>query len=309
VRVATGFDVVGVGTNSVDTVLRVPQLPGAGSTTSKIHVGDRTVCMGGQTATALAACAAFGLRTAYVGAIGSDADGARMRQELVRRGVDLTAVVARDVPNHWAHILVDETDGSRVVLWGRDNQLALESNEIPESVIRQARLVHVDDVDMPAAVRAARIARDAGVPVTSDLDRLDEGSEELLRTVTVPIFAEHIPELVTGVRDPERALRLLRGRHQGTLCVTLGAEGAMALEGDRLVYAPGFPVRAVDTTGAGDVFRGGFIHGFLQGWPLERVLRFANAAAAVSCTRLGAMNGAPALHEVEAVLRASPAQP
>lgn len=258
--------------------------------------------MGGQTATALATCAACGLATSYAGAIGSDTEGGVMRRELERRGVDLSRAVTRDAANHWAHILVDDTDGARVVVWGRDDRLALEDDEIPADLIRSARLLHVDDVDLRAAVRAARIAREAGVPVTSDIDRLDEQSEELLRTVTIPIFAEHIPELVTGVRDPERALRLLRSRHARTLCVTLGAEGAMALEGDRIVYAPGFSVRAVDTTGAGDVFRGGFIYGFLIGWPLERILQFANAAAAVSCTRLGAMNGVPSLQEIEALI-------
>ena len=66
--------------------------------------------------------------------------------------------------------------------------------------------------------------------------------------------------------------------------------------------SPGFAVHAVDTTGAGDVFRGGFIYGRLSGWPIERMLRFANAAAAVSCTRLGALSGVPSPADVEAML-------
>jgi len=81
----------------------------------------------------------------------------------------------------------------------------------------------------------------------------------------------------------------------------------MALAGDHLITVPGFAVSAVDTTGAGDVFRGGFIHGVLSGWPLERTLRFANAAAAISCTRLGAMNGVPSLDEVTRFAESVPA--
>ncbi|MBI4478333.1 MAG: hypothetical protein HY654_14255, partial [Acidobacteria bacterium] len=104
------------------------------------------------------------------------------------------------------------------------------------------------------------------------------------------------------VNDPGDALRALRPIHSGILCVTLGARGAMALEGDRLFHLPAFAVRAVDTTGAGDVFRGSFIHGYLNGWPLETTLRFANAAAAVSCTRLGAMSSVPSLDEAEWLL-------
>lgn len=297
-----GPDVVGVGTNSADIVLRVPHLPTDRGAFTKIRVTEKSICMGGQTATAMATCASLGLRAAYVGAIGSDDHGRRMRQELQRRGVDLRHAVHRDVPNHYAHILVDESSGSRIVMWGRDARLDLRDDEIPESLIRSAKLLHVDDVDARAATIAARMAREAGVPVTSDIDRLDEDSEKLLAAVTVPIFAEHVPELLTGVRDPERALRLMRDRHDGLLCVTLGEEGAMALAGDRIVYEPAFHVEAVDTTGAGDVFRGAFIYGLLKGWEIDRILRFANAAAAASCTRLGAMNGVPSLAEVEALL-------
>jgi sulfofructose kinase len=84
--------------------------------------------------------------------------------------------------------------------------------------------------------------------------------------------------------------------------VTLGHHGALALDGDRAIHVPAFRINPIDTTGAGDVFRGGFIYGYLQGWPTEQVLRFANAAAAVSCTRLGALAGVPDLGEVETML-------
>src|SRR5262249_55640393 len=112
-----------------------------------------------------------------------------------------------------------------------------------------------------------------------------------------PIFAEHVPSAITGIQDSADALRALRKSHGGLLCVTLGVRGAMALDGDRLTHVPAFSVDAVDTTGAGDVFRGGFIYGYLKGWPLEDALRFANAAAAVSCTRLGAMASVPSIEE------------
>ena len=80
--------------------------------------------------------------------------------------------------------------------------------------------------------------------------------------------------------------------------MTLGDQGAVALEGDRFHVAPAFKVNVVDNTGAGDVFRAAFIYGFLQRWSVPEQLRFANAAAAVSCTRLGAIPSVPALDEV-----------
>jgi sulfofructose kinase len=86
------------------------------------------------------------------------------------------------------------------------------------------------------------------------------------------------------------------------LVVTMGEQGSSALEGDRFYHEPAFKVHAVDTTGAGDVFRAGFVYGLLAGWPTLDVLKFANAAAAVSCTRLGAMGAAPTLADVELML-------
>jgi sugar/nucleoside kinase (ribokinase family) len=131
---------------------------------------------------------------------------------------------------------------------------------------------------------------------------------ELVAHVTMPVLAEHVPESLTGERDPERALRKLRRQHRGVICVTLGVHGSMALDGDHLIHVPAFPVHAVDTTGAGDVFRAGFVYGALAGWPTLEILRFANAAAAVSCTRLGAISAIPTRAEVEQLLRTARAQ-
>ena len=111
-----------------------------------------------------------------------------------------------------------------------------------------------------------------------------------------------MPPALTGTHGPESALRAAAQRHDGLLVRDARQQGALALDGDRLVHSPAFRIHAVDTTGAGDVFRGGFIYGTLQGWPIEQVLRFANAAAAVSCTRLGALAGIPSLADVETQL-------
>jgi sugar/nucleoside kinase (ribokinase family) len=86
------------------------------------------------------------------------------------------------------------------------------------------------------------------------------------------------------------------------MVITLGDQGAVALDGDVFYAAPAFQVKVADATGAGDVFRAGFIYGLLQQWPMPEILRFANATAAVSCTRLGAIPSVPTLSEVRALL-------
>lgn len=292
-------DVVGVGANSVDFVYRLPDSPRADSPTAKLRISSHTVSCGGQMATALAGCAALGLYPAYVGAVGTDDNGGRVRRELAGRGIDLSHVVTRDGANQFAVITVDDRTGERIVLWDRDDRLRLRPAEVPPALIASARLVHVDDVDEDAAIRAATLARDAGVPATSDLDRVTNRTAELVAAVTIPIFAEHVVPALTGEADYERGLRQLRQSHDGMLCITLGPRGSMMLAGDRLYVEPGFAVQAVDTTGAGDVFRAGFIYAFLEGREPAEILRFANAAAAVSCTRAGALASVPTLADID----------
>ncbi len=291
------WDVVGVGANSVDFVHLVPAFPRPEGWHSKMRVSRHLVSCGGQTATAMAACARFGLRALYVGAVGDDDNGRRVAAELARGGLDASALASRPGQNQSAVIIIDERTGERAVLWDRGESVRLREGDVPLVAIATARLLHVDDVDQDVAIAAARHARGLGIPVTSDLDRMTERTEELALAVTCAIFADGLPEQLTGERDHERALRQLRRRHTGLLVVTRGRHGAVALDGDRFLDSPGFVVKAVDTTGSGDVFRAGFIYGLLNGWAVERTLRLANAAAALACTRLGAIAGIPALDE------------
>ncbi len=296
------FDVLGVGENSVDIVLGLPAVPSPLGDHNKLRINHRHVFCGGQTATAVTACARLGLRTAYLGAFGDDEYGRLIKAKLEQEGVDLSHARVCPVPNRYAVILIDVHSGERMVLWDKDEQLSVPADAVNEMLIREARLVHVDDTGPAVALRAARLARAAGLPVTCDVDQVTSRTRDLLEAISIVIVAEHVPQQLTGLADHEQALRRLRAWHGGLLVVTLGARGCMALEGDHLHYAPGFTVDVADTTGAGDVFRGAFIYAYLQGWPVGRVLRFANAAAAVSVGRLGAMNGAPRMDEVEALI-------
>jgi sugar/nucleoside kinase (ribokinase family) len=296
------WDVLGVGCNSVDYVYRLPTSPKADSPTAKLRISSHHTMCGGQMATTMAACAGFGLTSAYLGSAGNDHNGRLVISELLGRGVDVSHVLTRDCANRFAVITVDETSGERIVLWDRDDRLNLTRAEIDPGLIGAARLVHVDDEDQEAAIAAALIARKAGIPVTSDIDRVTERTPDLIAAVSIPIFANHVLPAITGESDIKRALRTLRRSHNGMLCVTLGAEGAILLAGDELIAEPGFLITAVDTTGAGDVFRAAFIYALLKNDAPRQMLRFANAAAAVSCTRAGAMAGVPTLAEVERMI-------
>jgi sugar/nucleoside kinase (ribokinase family) len=309
------FDVVGVGANSVDYVYRLPEFPAPDGPAAKLRIRHHAISPGGQTATTLCTCAAMGLEPTYIGAVGNDDNGELLRDELTNRSVDTSHLAIRDSNNAFAVILLHDAHGERVVLWDRTSELDLEPEEIDPEVIRSARLIHVDDVDEGAAILAASIGREAGLPVTSDIERVGSRTGELLAAVSIPIFAEHVLEQLTGEKDFERGLRKIQAQREGAaravtareagrdmVCVTLGSRGAMLLAGDRIYRVSGIPVDVVDSTGAGDVFRGAFITALLRGDGPQEILRFANLAAALSCTRPGAIGGIPTLAEIQALL-------
>lgn len=298
------LDVVGFGESSVDYVYVVPELPRAGA--AKLRITSSFSSGGGQVATTIAACAALGLRAAYLGAIGDDEQLRRIRAELQRRGVDTTRIIVRRAATRYAVILVEERTGERVVLWERDPALDVPPALIDRSLVAGTRVVHVDATDIQAAIRLAELARQAGAVVTCDIDQVTPGTTDLLRLVTHPILAAGVPAALTGADDVEWGLRVLRKTHPGVLWVTLGDRGAAVLDGDQFFTAAAVPVQPVDTTSAGDVFRAGVIYGIVQGWPTARTLIFANTAAAVCCTRAGAMSSVPSLEEVLAQLDLSP---
>jgi sulfofructose kinase len=124
----------------------------------------------------------------------------------------------------------------------------------------------------------------------------------LLPLVDVLIASERFPPAYTGQEDPVQAGRSLLERGPEIVVVTLGAEGCLCLWEDQAIYVPGFQVDVVDTTGAGDAFHGAFLYGLLQGWELECTVVFANAVAAINCTRLSGRAGLPGLSEVWAFL-------
>lgn len=294
------LDVIGVGTNSVDEVLQLPAEIGAALASGKARVSDRRFLCGGQTATVVVACAALEMRSGYVGAFGRDGHGKLIRGALEKAGVDLSGAFECDAPNRGAVIVVDAR-GNRTVLWHRSEQLRVPANK-PDPAALRARMVHVDDDDPELALRATKAAREAGVPVTSDLEHSSDYAETLIASVTYPILEQNLAARISGERDPERALRKLRRLNDGLLVITLGERGSVALEGDTFYSAPAFSMNVVDSTGAGDVFRAGFICGLIRKWPVPEMLRFANAAAGLSCTKLGAIPSVPALGEVEAFL-------
>lgn len=296
---ASKVDLVGVGLNATDMLIRVPHHPALGS---KIEFQSADVLPGGQVATTVAACQQWGMRTRYVGKVGDDPAAMIHRAEFDRLGVEAHLVTASGCASQQAVILVDDA-GERTVLWKRDHGLTLRPEELQRQWITEARALHVDGHDTAAAAVAAEWARQGGVPVIADLDDLYPGVETLLKNIDYLITSRDIPGRLMGEPNLRKSLPALRNRYGCSLtAATLGEEGVLAWDGSKFAYAPAFRIEAVDTTGAGDIFHAGFIYGLLQGWPLPRRLEFACAAAALNCTAVGARGGIQPVEKIEGLM-------
>jgi sulfofructose kinase len=296
------FDVVGLGLNATDVAIEVPVYP---TFNSKIAYSAAHWQAGGQAATATVVCQRLGLRSKYIGRIGSDPMGDFQMASLRPESIDLSDVeVVPDCPNQTAYILIDEASGERTVLWHRDPRLTIRPESLRREMIIEARLLHVDGYDTAAAAQASRWAREAGTLVTADLDTVYPGVEELVDAVDYLISSATFPAEYVGEPDPFRALEEIRRRHPQMRLVgaTQGQNGVLVLDKNRFLYLPAFAVRCRDTTGAGDVFHGAFAYGLLKGWPTERMLEFANAMAGLNCQALGARGGIPGRAEAERLM-------
>ena len=293
------IDVVGVGLNATDTLIPVHHFPAAGS---KVEFRSANILPGGQVATAMVACQSWGLRTRYVGKVGDDPAAALHRAEFARLGVETHLLSALGCPSQQAFILVDDA-GERTVLWKRDDRLTLQPNDLQRAWILDARALHLDGHDTAAAIAAATWARAASIPIIADLDDLYPGVEALLPLIDYLITSLDIPGRISGESDLRKSLPIVRTRYGARLAAaTLGHDGVLAYDGAQFHYAPAFRVDTVDTTGAGDIFHAGFIYGLLQGWPLQRQLEFACAAAALNCTAIGARGHIAPILEIEQLI-------
>jgi sulfofructose kinase len=200
-------------------------------------------------------------------------------------------------------VLVHAQTGRRSIVCYRGTYKDVELQQADYRYITSAPFLHLDGHHMNAAITAARWMRKAGGTVVLDANRLRPRLDELLPWVDVLITNASFPHAYTGQKNLEDAARELARTGARLVVTTLGEKGCQCFSCEECLHVPGFVVKAVDTTGAGDAFHGAFIYGLLHGWSLLRTATFANAVAALNCTALGGRAGLPRLGKVQALLQ------
>jgi sulfofructose kinase len=294
-------DVVGVGINATDTIIRLPRFP---TLDSKVEIISSQMMPGGQVASAMVACSRWGLRARYVGKIGEDAAAQLQIDEMEKEGVDARWITAPGCESQSAYILVDESSGERTVLWKRDSSIALSPRDLKREWIWDARILLIDGHDTEASATAAGWAKQEGLEVVGDFDNRYPGVEAVLELTDFPVTSKDFPERLTGEKDLLKSLPAISRRFKCRLmAATLGRLGVLAWDGLRFILCPGFRVDAIDTTGAGDIFHGAFVYGLARKMPIEETLEFACAAAALNCMAPGARGNIAPLAEIEKLRR------
>ena len=278
------YDVVGIGYAGVDHLCEVGRFPAPGE---KILMKRFLQQGGGQIGTAMVALSRWGLKVAAVCAVGDDELGGIALKGLAVEGVDVSGAVVREgVPTQTAFIMAEEVGGERSIVYLRDPGLNLAGGDADLAILERTRCLYVDGHEELAVV-AARRAREIGVPVVLDCERIREFTGDLLGLCDVVLCDSKFPGEFTGLTSRSEQLADLAGYGMGVLGMTLGERGSVIADGDELIHRRGFAVDAVDSTGAGDVFHAGFTYAWLQDRPLGECLDFGNAAAAIKCTALG----------------------
>ena len=298
---SASFDILAVGYACVDYITVVDRLP---HLDEKMIVGNLLVQGGGPSATAMVAAARLGARPALVTSVADDGLGREIIEELTREGVDSTlSPVRRGGNSAFAFVMIERHSGLRTIVGRPAVVKKLEPGELPVEAIRRAKVVFVDGNEPEAQLAAAKIAREAGAPVIFDAGNEKAGMEELLPYTDVLIASRGFGRDVGGSEDPEKAAAEFFSRgNLSAAAVTAGAEGAYFHTREGAFHQRAFAVKAVDTTGAGDAFHGGYAYAMAQGWPARKSAEFAAAVAAMKCTKVGGRTGLPRLAEVEAFL-------
>jgi sulfofructose kinase len=291
----------------LDEVFRVDRFP---QPDAKTEAQSFFVVNGGCAANAAVAIARLGGRAVLAGPLGGppgeDASGDRVLAALAREQVDCRGCQRiAGVPTALSAIFLD-AHGDRMIVTHRDDRLAAATPSNPAHLVASADVVLADN-RFPEFVRPiCAAARERGLTVVLDADRPTEMSDHLFQIATHVVFSSECLRATTELDDLVAALTTIARTTPSFLAVTHGPHDVLWLEGTSLHKTPVFPVKAIDTLGAGDVFHGAFALALAEGRDVAAALRFAAAAAGLKCTRLGGSMAAPYRGEVEALLAVRP---
>jgi sulfofructose kinase len=290
------LDVLCVGASTYDLVYSVDRHP---QPDEKIRATSFVGCGGGPAANAAITAARLGLRVSFAGYLGNDIFGNAHIEELQRAGVH-TGFVKRGAYSSALSVVMVKPDGSRALVNYRNPESFLAPGSVDFSSVA-TRVILFDGHEPYISPSLARSARRRGIITVLDAGSIHSGTKELAGLVDYLVCSERFGLDFTSETNEERAIEKLKS-YAPNLIITVGDKGLVWKNPEGAGRLEAFKVKAVDTTGAGDVFHGALAACLAQEKEWIESLRYASAAGALCCTKIGARLGIPSKEEVEEFL-------
>ncbi len=290
------MDVVACGSSVMDFIVNVEGRLGPNEA---CDVTGMSWQYGGSTATGIVAAAMLsGRPCAMMGTVGGEI-GQFIRRDFIRHNVDVSRLIEVEGQSAIILVMAIASDSSRNFYRNRKPMATLAIEQVDEKMIASAKYLLISD-PMPYSLQAAKYARKHNVKVVYDGGSYhDTGMPEIMREVDYLIPSEFFYKKLYPSGELEQNLHALRqlAANDSTVIVTFGDKGLSGMDERGFFSLPAYKVKAVDTTGAGDVFHGAFIAGLLRGMDARSAAQFASASSAIKCTRIGGRAGIPT-HDV-----------
>lgn len=291
------MEVVGIGSALFDILMTADGFP---KEDTKMQGKETKTQGGGPCAVALVAMSKLGVSSGYMGTLGDDMYGDYIKASFEKYGVD-TSHIRRNPGEQSFHsfVLLNLQNSSRTCIWNKGTVTPPTQEDVDLEVLKNAKYLHLDGHQLECAIYAAKKAREYGVKVSHDAGGTYPGIEGLLPYVDVLIPSEEFALKITGCDNAVDAARKLYDTyHPETLIITQGVKGGLIWEDGKEVRYPAYPVKAIDSNGAGDTFHGAFVAARIKGMSVYEAACFASATSALKCTRFGAQEGIPGFQEV-----------
>lgn len=293
------MNVLCIGHSAYDITTPLEEYPKE-NTKNRVH--ERIECGGGPAGNAAYLLAKWGLNVYFAGIVGNDLYGKRIRDEFRTIGVNIDYLQLSDKHTTTSsHIIANKANGSRTILTYRPSMMKMDDVNI--DIKPDIILVDGQEYEMSKKV----IEENPNAIAIIDAGRDRKEVKDLCYMCNYVVCSKEFMELVSGITitdqpSLENAFIKLENEFQTNIIVTLESDGCAYRNNDNnIVIIPSIKVKAVDSTGAGDIFHGAFTYGIAQNWPMEKVLKYANVAGAMSVTRIGGRNSIFTLKEMEEV--------
>ncbi len=296
--------IVVVGSSNTDMVIKSERLPAAGET---ILGGKFFMNPGGKGANQAVAAARLGGEVVFVAKVGNDIFGQQAVAGFRQEGINTDHIgVDMHLPSGVATIMVDDKGENCIsVASGANNSLSAKDIDLAmEQIDASSVLLMQLETPMETIEYVTSLGHEKGKLVMLNPAPAKMLSDALLAKLDVITPNENEAERLTGIKiktldDAKAAAAVLRRKGVGTIVITLGSQGAFVDSASFSGLVPVREVKVVDTTAAGDTFNGALAVGIAGGMEIEEAVSFANEAAAISVTRLGAQASAPGLQELK----------